>query len=101
MQESVRQYLSKIGSKGGMQATGDKKRRPKEHYQRIQAISAARRRGKTMSALRAQRDAKTPPVPHLSPRELMAAILKKRKAPEATSEKREKPSLPTFQVRPS
>jgi hypothetical protein len=60
---SVAKYMAEIGSKGGAAATGRKKRRSLEHYQRMAEASAA-----TRQAQAAERAANKPPVPPPGPR---------------------------------
>lgn len=47
----LHQYLAAIGRRGGRAATGDKKRRSKEHYQRMAKISLAKRKAKKQSKM--------------------------------------------------
>ena len=44
--DAIRKYLASIGSRGGSAASGDKKRRSREHYQRMAKISHAKRKAK-------------------------------------------------------
>ena len=44
--DAIREYLAAIGSRGGSAAKGDKKRRSREHYQRMAKLSHARRKAK-------------------------------------------------------
>ena len=44
--DAIREYLASIGSRGGSSATGDKKRRSREHYQRMAKLSHAKRKAK-------------------------------------------------------
>lgn len=44
--DAIREYLATIGSRGGSAAKGDKKRRSREHYQRMAKLSHAKRKAK-------------------------------------------------------
>lgn len=46
VKNAVREYLAAIGSRGGSAASGDKKRRSREHYQRMAKLSHAKRKAK-------------------------------------------------------
>lgn len=50
VKNAVREYLATIGSRGGSAASGDKKRRSREHYQRMAKLSHAKRRSKKKGA---------------------------------------------------
>ncbi len=46
LQKSVRDYMSKIGKKGGAKGRGKSKTRPAEQYKRMAAASVAARKRK-------------------------------------------------------
>jgi general stress protein YciG len=46
MDDKLKQYMSELGKKGG-KATGEKKRRPPEHYKRMVEIRRRMKQGKT------------------------------------------------------
>lgn len=48
--DAIRKYLATIGSRGGSAASGNKKRRSREHYQRMAKLSHAKRRAKKKGA---------------------------------------------------